>query len=439
MGMDAVTQGLPEAADVVTEPVELAGHGSEAPTETAVAAEAVPPAEAPVDAASEHVEAEAHAPEERAQAGATQPATEASRPSAASPEGVEAPEEQKKPVAETPALRPRTPAEGEEADARGKLRRQPRVDVRRIEPGRREDATGRRAGKLTIIDALDDAGERVRSLASVRRAREKERLKQQLQRMEAQKVFRDVVIPESLTVQELANRMAERSSDVIKALMRMGVMATINHTIDADTAELLAVEFGHNVRRVSAADVEIGLRGSVDEAHELQPRPPVVTVMGHVDHGKTSLLDALRKTDVAAHEAGGITQHIGAYQVTLQSGDKITFIDTPGHEAFTQMRARGAKATDIVVLVVAADDGVMPQTVEAINHAKQPAFPSSSRSTRSIVRTPTRNASAPSFFSTAFRSKTWAARRCVSTYRPSRAPMSARSRTPSCCRPSSSI
>ena len=272
-------------------------------------------------------------------------------------------------------MRPRTPAEGEEADARGKSRRQPRVDVRRVEPGRREDATGRRSGKLNIIDALDDAGERMRSLASVRRAREKERLKQQLQRMEAQKVVRDVVIPESLTVQELANRMAERSSDVIKALMRMGVMATINHTIDADTAELLAVEFGHNVRRVSAADVEIGLKGEVDEAHELEPRPPVVTVMGHVDHGKTSLLDALRKTDVAAHEAGGITQHIGAYQVTLPSGDKITFIDTPGHEAFTQMRARGAKATDIVVLVVAADDGVMPQTVEAINHAKAAGVP----------------------------------------------------------------
>ncbi|MGZ8995706.1 MAG: translation initiation factor IF-2, partial [Rhodospirillales bacterium] len=258
---------------------------------------------------------------------------------------------------------------------RGKPRRPTRVDVRRVEPGRRDDAAGRRSGKLTINDALDDAGERVRSLASVRRAREKERLKQQLQRLEAQKVLRDVVIPESLTVQELANRMAERSADVIKALMRMGVMATINHSIDADTAELLAVEFGHNVRRVSAADVEIGLRGEVDEAHELEPRPPVVTVMGHVDHGKTSLLDALRKTDVAGHEAGGITQHIGAYQVKLPSGDRITFIDTPGHEAFTQMRARGAQATDIVVLVVAADDGVMPQTVEAINHAKAAGVP----------------------------------------------------------------
>ena len=194
----------------------------------------------------------------------------------------------------------RTPAEGRRGEARGKPRRQPRVDVRRVEPGGVTTRPVAGPASSAINDALDDAGERVRSLASVRRAREKERLKQQLQRMEAQKVLRDVVIPESLTVQELANRMAERSADVIKALMRMGVMATINHTIDADTAELLAVEFGHNVRRVSAADVEIGLKGEIDEAHELEPRPPVVTVMGHVDHGKTSLLDALRKTDVAA-------------------------------------------------------------------------------------------------------------------------------------------
>ena len=314
---------------------------------------------------SEAAPAEAKA----AEAAATPPAGAASPPPAVDEAGASA----TKPAAEAVTPRPRTAAEEEEA--RGKPRRPTRVDVRRVEPGRRDDAAGRRSGKLTINDALDDAGERVRSLASVRRAREKERLKQQLQRLEAQKVLRDVVIPESLTVQELANRMAERSADVIKALMRMGVMATINHSIDADTAELLAVEFGHNVRRVSAADVEIGLRGEVDEAHELESRPPVVTVMGHVDHGKTSLLDALRKTDVAGHEAGGITQHIGAYQVKLPSGDRITFIDTPGHEAFTQMRARGAQATDIVVLVVAADDGVMPQTVEAINHAKAAGVP----------------------------------------------------------------
>ena len=265
----------------------------------------------------------------------------------------------------------------EEADRRGRAKRPLRTDARKPAPVARRDDANRRSGKLTIVDALDEgASERVRSLASVRRAREKERLKQQSQRgSEPQKIVREVVIPESITVQELANRMAERSVGVIKALMKMGVMGTINHVIDADTAELIATEFGHKVKRVSDADVEIGLRGDIDEDELLASRPPVVTVMGHVDHGKTSLLDALRRTDVAAHEAGGITQHIGAYQVTLADGDKITFIDTPGHAAFTQMRARGAKATDIVVLVVAADDGVMPQTVEAIDHAKAAGVP----------------------------------------------------------------
>ena len=274
---------------------------------------------------------------------------------------------------EAVSARPSAGAAGE-ADAKSRAKRPGRMEARRAEPGRPAEAGNRRGGKLNLSAALDD-GERVRSLASVRRAREKERLKQQQQRTEQHKVFRDVVIPESLTVQELANRMAERSADVIKALMRMGVMATINHTIDADTAELLVGEFGHSVRRVSEADVELGLKGEEDTEEQLSRRPPVVTVMGHVDHGKTSLLDALRKADVAAHEAGGITQHIGAYQVTLPTGDRITFIDTPGHAAFTQMRARGARATDIVVLVVAADDGVMPQTVEAISHAKAAGVP----------------------------------------------------------------
>ena len=233
----------------------------------------------------------------------------------------------------------------------------------------------RRTGKISVTQALSEEDSvRVRSLAAVKRAREKERLRLMAQGPAA-KIVRDVVIPEAITVQDLANRMAERGSDVIKALMKMGVMATINQTIDADTAELVVTEFGHRIKRVTEADVEIGLGGEADVEQDLVPRPPVVTIMGHVDHGKTSLLDALRETDVAKHEAGGITQHIGAYQVELKSGKHITFLDTPGHEAFTAMRARGASVTDIVVLVVAADDGIQPQTIEAISHAKAAQVP----------------------------------------------------------------
>ncbi|HET6184352.1 MAG TPA: translation initiation factor IF-2 [Acetobacteraceae bacterium] len=230
----------------------------------------------------------------------------------------------------------------------------------------------RRAGRIDVQAAIEGEDERVRSLASVRRQRERERRQAELERLRSDqvKVVRDVVLPDQITVQELANRMAARGADVIKALMKLGVMATITQALDADTAELVVQEFGHRARRVSESDVELGLEGAADVDAELQPRPPVVTVMGHVDHGKTSLLDALRATDVAAGEAGGITQHIGAYQVELPSGQRITFIDTPGHEAFTAMRARGASVTDVVVLVVAADDGVMPQTIEAIRHAK---------------------------------------------------------------------
>ena len=233
----------------------------------------------------------------------------------------------------------------------------------------------RGSGKMTVTQALSgDESERTRSMAALRRAREREKQRLSM-RQETMKVTRDVVVPEVITVQELANRMAERGADVIKSLMRMGVMATINQTIDADTAELVVAEFGHRMRRVSESDVEVGLKGDEDIEENLVPRAPVVTVMGHVDHGKTSLLDALRSTDVASREAGGITQHIGAYQVVLSSGGKITFIDTPGHAAFTEMRARGANVTDVVVLVVAADDGIMPQTVEAIHHAKAAKVP----------------------------------------------------------------
>ena len=273
--------------------------------------------------------------------------------------------------------RPRPAAVRQEDDddgPRGKSRgKKGPAEVRRAAPTRGYNE--RRRGKLTISDALEGEEERQRSIASVRRAREREKQKQRELLQEGAKVVREVVVPEAITVQELANRMAERGADVVKALMKMGVMATITQTIDADTAELVVEEFGHRLRRVSESDVEQGLRRDQDDPKDLTSRAPVVTVMGHVDHGKTSLLDALRATDVAGGEAGGITQHIGAYQVTTPSGAKISFIDTPGHAAFTEMRARGAQVTDIVVLCVAADDGVMPQTIEAIHHAKAAGVP----------------------------------------------------------------
>ena len=255
-----------------------------------------------------------------------------------------------------------------------------RKKTRADEPSERRNTKGRegfgrRSGKLTISQALEGEGGRQKSMAAMKRKQERARQKAMGQMQEREKVVRDVQVPEAIVVSELANRMAERVAEVVKALMKMGMMVTQNEVIDADTAELIVEEFGHKVVRVSDADVEDVINEVTDAETDLKPRPAVVTIMGHVDHGKTSLLDAIRDTKVTAGEAGGITQHIGAYQVETKRGDVISFLDTPGHAAFTSMRSRGAQVTDIVVLVVAADDAVMPQTVEAINHAKAANVP----------------------------------------------------------------
>ncbi|WP_210528438.1 translation initiation factor IF-2 [Rubellimicrobium arenae] len=263
------------------------------------------------------------------------------------------------------ALQARKP-DREKGDSRGPAKETKAKPARETEE--------RRGGKLTLTQALGD-GDRQRSMAAMRRKQERARAKAMGGHDAREKIVRDVQLPEAITVAELANRMAERVADVIKALMRNGIMATQNQTLDADTAELIIDEFGHRVVRVSDADVEHAIDTVADAPEQLKPRPPIVTIMGHVDHGKTSLLDAIRHANVVSGEAGGITQHIGAYQVKTDSGSILTFLDTPGHAAFTSMRARGAQVTDIVVLVVAADDAVMPQTVEAINHAKAAKVP----------------------------------------------------------------
>jgi len=305
----------------------------------------------------------------RADEEAARQADEAARAPAPEPEAAAAP-------AAVPA--PEAPARPAGQQFTPIRRPEPAAPVRRPEPARPARGRGddrRHAGKLTVTRALtggDDS--RARSLAALRRAREKEK-RSHMASGPREKQVRDVVVPDSITVGELANRMSEKAADLVKSLFKMGMMVTVNQAIDQDTAELLVTEFGHNLKRVSESDIDIDTAADVDADVTLTARPPVVTIMGHVDHGKTSLLDAIRGENVVSGEAGGITQHIGAYQVKLPSGEGVTFLDTPGHEAFSEMRARGANVTDIVVLVVAADDGLRPQTVEAINHTKAAGVP----------------------------------------------------------------
>ncbi len=316
--------------------------------------------------AAEAREEKAKAPEEAPAPAAAEPAAEAPAAPAAETKPAEAAPRAATTSSAAPAPRRFTPVEAPK-----------RPEPKRPEQKKEHRGDHRRqSGKLTVTRALnEDEGARARSLAALKRAREKEKRSHLMPSGPREKQVREVVVPDTITVQELANRMAEKGADLVKALFKMGMMVTVNQTIDQDTAELLVTEFGHEIKRVSEADVDIRNDQDVDAPEQMKPRAPVVTIMGHVDHGKTSLLDALRGTSVQSGEAGGITQHIGAYQVKTPDGSLVTFLDTPGHEAFTEMRARGANVTDIAVLVVAADDGLKPQTIESINHAKAAGVP----------------------------------------------------------------